>query len=144
MAHVLLHMSKAISQTQNRLRGNLREVEAEAVALLGCEAPKLGRADYARGYIQKLVAEEAVAAPTQFPKRAHRRFSAPRIKSSAQDKPSKEGAPDTRTRTCQEKARRVHTAALTHPNTPNITTALQRCSQRSQSRLGRWSDTIMT
>jgi hypothetical protein len=52
-AHVILgHTSEADFTDTERTPKNLREVEAEAVALLCCEALKLEGADYCRGYIQ--------------------------------------------------------------------------------------------
>jgi hypothetical protein len=52
MAHVLMHTSEGdVTDTEQTPR-NLREVEAESVALLCCEALGLEGADYARGYIQ--------------------------------------------------------------------------------------------
>jgi antirestriction protein ArdC len=52
-AHVVLgHTSEADFTDTERTPKNLREVEAEAVALLCCEALNLEGADYCRGYIQ--------------------------------------------------------------------------------------------
>jgi hypothetical protein len=52
-AHVILgHTAEADFADTERTPRNLREVEAEAVALLCCEALNLEGADYARGYIQ--------------------------------------------------------------------------------------------
>jgi hypothetical protein len=52
-AHVILgHTSEADYTDTERTPKNLREVEAEAVALLCCEALNLEGADYCRGYIQ--------------------------------------------------------------------------------------------
>jgi len=52
-AHVMLgHTSEADFTDTERTPKNLREVEAEAVALLCCEALNLEGADYCRGYIQ--------------------------------------------------------------------------------------------
>jgi N-terminal domain of anti-restriction factor ArdC len=52
-AHVLLgHTSEADFADTERTPKNLREVEAEAVALLCCEALNLAGVDYCRGYIQ--------------------------------------------------------------------------------------------
>jgi hypothetical protein len=52
-AHVILgHTSEADFTDTERTPKNLREVEAEAVALLCCEALNLEGADYCRGYIQ--------------------------------------------------------------------------------------------
>jgi hypothetical protein len=52
MAHVLLHTSEGDFTDTEQTPRNLREVEAESVALLCCEALGLEGADYARGYIQ--------------------------------------------------------------------------------------------
>jgi antirestriction protein ArdC len=52
MAHVLMHTSDVDFTDTEQTARNLREVEAEAVALLCCEALSLEGADYARGYIQ--------------------------------------------------------------------------------------------
>lgn len=52
-AHVILgHTTDADFADTERTPKNLREVEAEAVALLCCEALNLPGADYCRGYIQ--------------------------------------------------------------------------------------------
>jgi hypothetical protein len=52
MAHVIMHTSEGDFTDTEQTPRNLREVEAEAVALLCCEALNLEGADYARGYIQ--------------------------------------------------------------------------------------------
>lgn len=53
MAHVVLgHTAETDFTDSERTPKNLREVEAEAVALLCCEALNLEGADYCRGYIQ--------------------------------------------------------------------------------------------
>jgi hypothetical protein len=53
-AHVVLgHTAEADFADTERTPKNLREVEAEAVALLCCEALGLEGAEYCRGYIQK-------------------------------------------------------------------------------------------
>lgn len=52
MAHVLLHTSEGDFTDTEQTPRNLREVEAESVALLCCEALSLEGADYCRGYIQ--------------------------------------------------------------------------------------------
>ena len=53
-AHVLLgHTGEADFTDTDHTPRNLREVEAEAVALLCCEALNLEGANYCRGYIQK-------------------------------------------------------------------------------------------
>jgi len=52
-AHVVLgHTTESDFADTERTPKNLREVEAEAVALLCCEALNLAGADYCRGYIQ--------------------------------------------------------------------------------------------
>ena len=52
-AHVILgHTAEADFTDTERTPKNLREVEAEAVALLCCEALNLEGPDYCRGYIQ--------------------------------------------------------------------------------------------
>ena len=52
MAHVLLHTSEGDFTDTEQTPRSLREIEAESVALLCCEALGLEGADYARGYIQ--------------------------------------------------------------------------------------------
>ena len=53
-AHVILgHTSEADFTDTERTPKNLREVEAEAVALLCCESLGLAGAEYCRGYIQQ-------------------------------------------------------------------------------------------
>jgi hypothetical protein len=53
VAHVVLgHTTEADFTDTERTPKNLREVEAESVALLCCEALNLEGADYCRGYIQ--------------------------------------------------------------------------------------------
>jgi antirestriction protein ArdC len=52
MAHVLMHTAEGDFTDTEQTPRNLREVEAESVALLCCEALGLEGADYARGYIQ--------------------------------------------------------------------------------------------
>jgi hypothetical protein len=52
IAHVLLDTSEGDFTDIEQTPRNLREVEAESVALLCCEALGLEGADYARGYIQ--------------------------------------------------------------------------------------------
>ena len=49
---VLGHTTESEFADTERTPKNLREVEAEAVALLCCEALDLEGADYCRGYIQ--------------------------------------------------------------------------------------------
>ncbi len=57
MAHVILHTSEGDFTDTEQTPRNIREVEAEAVALLCCEALGLEGADYARGYIQNWLYE---------------------------------------------------------------------------------------
>ena len=57
MAHVILHTSEGDFTDTEHTPRNIREVEAEAVALLCCEALGLEGADYARGYIQNWLYE---------------------------------------------------------------------------------------
>ena len=53
MAHVVLgHTTEADFTDTERTPKSLREVEAESVALLCCEALNLEGANYCRGYIQ--------------------------------------------------------------------------------------------
>jgi Zn-dependent peptidase ImmA (M78 family) len=53
LAHVVLgHTSEADFTDTERTPKNLREVEAEAVALLCCEALNVEGAEFCRGYIQ--------------------------------------------------------------------------------------------
>jgi hypothetical protein len=53
IAHVILsHTSEADFSDTERTPKNLREIEAEAVALLCCEALDLEGAEFCRGYIQ--------------------------------------------------------------------------------------------
>jgi antirestriction protein ArdC len=52
MGHALLHTSEGDIADTDKTPRSLREVEAESVALLCCEALGLEGAEYARGYIQ--------------------------------------------------------------------------------------------
>jgi hypothetical protein len=52
LAHAMLHSGESNFTDTEQTPRNLREVEAEAVALLCCEALNLEGADYARGYLQ--------------------------------------------------------------------------------------------
>ncbi|HXM47141.1 MAG TPA: ImmA/IrrE family metallo-endopeptidase [Pyrinomonadaceae bacterium] len=85
IAHVILHTSEGSFTDTEQTRRNIREVEAEAVALLCCEALGLEGADYACGYIQNWLPQGIDRSGRQFLKRVHRRFSAPPIKYSAPD-----------------------------------------------------------
>ena len=53
LGHALLHIGEGDFTYTERTPRNLREVEAEAVALLCCEALDLEGAEFARGYIQQ-------------------------------------------------------------------------------------------
>jgi len=53
LGHALLHSSSSVSSHAAEPPRSLREVEAEAVALLCCDALRLEGADYCRGYIQE-------------------------------------------------------------------------------------------
>jgi hypothetical protein len=60
MAHVVLgHTTEADFTDTERTPKSLREVEAESVALLCCEALNLEGADYCRGYIQNWLSPSA-------------------------------------------------------------------------------------
>ncbi len=52
LAHSLLHSSESEFADTDKTPRSLREVEAEAVALLCCESLELEGADYCRGYLQ--------------------------------------------------------------------------------------------
>ena len=52
MAHCMLHTSEADFNDSEQTPKSLREVEAEAVAMIMCESLKLPGVEYARGYIQ--------------------------------------------------------------------------------------------
>lgn len=58
LGHVLLHSSSEVSSHEAVPARNLREVEAESVALLCCDALRLDGADYCRGYIQGWLGKE--------------------------------------------------------------------------------------
>lgn len=93
-AHVTLgHTAEGDFADGDATPRSLREVEAEAVALLCCESLGLEGADYCRGYIQNWLYRRVGLTRLRSPKRAPRRFSAPPIKSSAPDahSPSKRG-----------------------------------------------------
>ena len=72
LAHVILgHTAEGELTDSERTPKNLREVEAEAVALICCESLRLGRTEYSRGYLQHWLSGETI------PERsAHRIFSA--------------------------------------------------------------------
>jgi len=83
-AHIVLgHTTEGDFSDGERAPRNLREVEAEAVALLCCEALNLEGADYCRGYIQNWLSPALSYGGDAIPKRARRRSSAPPIKSFA-------------------------------------------------------------
>lgn len=61
LAHVILgHCAEIEFRDTRQTPGNLREVEAEAVALLCCESLGLPGAEYARGYIQHWLIGDAI------------------------------------------------------------------------------------
>ena len=61
IAHSLLHCGEGdLSDTENT-RHDVREVEAEAVALLCCESLGLPGAEFSRGYIQSWGRREAIS-----------------------------------------------------------------------------------
>ena len=64
-AHILLgHCAEADFQDGEKTPKNLREVEAEAVALLCCEALSLEGAEFCRGYIQGWANDEPIPEPS--------------------------------------------------------------------------------
>ncbi len=64
LAHVVLgHTAELSLQDDERTPKNLREVEAESVALLLCETLELPGAEYARGYIQAWLGADACEIP---------------------------------------------------------------------------------
>lgn len=64
-AHILLgHCAEADFQDGEKTPKNLREVEAEAVALLCCEALGLEGAEFCRGYIQGWANDEPIPEPS--------------------------------------------------------------------------------
>ena len=73
LAHVLLGHTAELGRQDDTdlIPRNLREVEAESVALICSESLKLGTAEYSRGYIQKWLAGESIPE-----KSAHRIFKA--------------------------------------------------------------------
>jgi antirestriction protein ArdC len=61
IAHVLLgHVTQERISESERLPKNLREAEAESVALLCCESLDLPGAEYSRGYIQSWLAGDII------------------------------------------------------------------------------------
>lgn len=61
LAHVTLgHTAELDFSDSESTPKNLREVEAESVALILCESLKLSGADYARGYIQNWLSGEPI------------------------------------------------------------------------------------
>jgi hypothetical protein len=81
MAHVLLHTTKGDFTDTEQTPRNLREVEAEAVALLCYEALNLEGSDYCRGYIQNWLYQGTGYSADAIPERAHRKSFAQPIKS---------------------------------------------------------------
>jgi len=72
-----LHTSEGDFTDTEQTPRNLREVEAESVALLCCEALNLEGADYCRGYIQNWLCQGIGYDAYAIPKRAHKKSSAP-------------------------------------------------------------------
>jgi hypothetical protein len=70
VAHVLLHTFEGSFTDTEQTPRNLREVEAEAVALLCCEALGLEGADYARGYIQNWLPEGSGCSAEAIPEKS--------------------------------------------------------------------------
>jgi hypothetical protein len=61
LAHVVLgHTSESAATDDDRTPRSLREVEAESVALICCEALGLAGAEFARGYIQRWLDADAI------------------------------------------------------------------------------------
>lgn len=58
LGHVLLHAAPSEAGDERHIPRSLREVEAEAVALLCCDVLRLDCSDYCRGYIQEWLGKE--------------------------------------------------------------------------------------
>ena len=85
-AHVILgHTSEADFADTERTPKNLREVEAEAVALLCCEALNLEGADYCRGYIQNWLCPAIGNNGDAIPEKSAQKIFRPLIKSCEPD-----------------------------------------------------------
>jgi hypothetical protein len=85
-AHVVLgHTTEADFTDTERTPKNLREVEAEAVALLCCEALNLEGADYCRGYIQNWLGPAIRYNGDAIPEKSAQKIFTLLIKSSKQD-----------------------------------------------------------
>lgn len=62
LAHVVLgHTTKGEAVDSEKTPKNIREVEAEAVAMICCEALGLEGAEYCRGYIQSYLKDETIS-----------------------------------------------------------------------------------
>lgn len=60
LAHCLLHTAESTFADSEQTPRNLREVEAESVALLCCESLRLPGAEYCRGYIQNWLSGDVI------------------------------------------------------------------------------------
>ncbi len=94
MAHVLRHTSEGDFTDTEQTRRNLREVEAEAVALVCCEALGLEGADYARGYIQNWLPEGGGCSADAIPEKSAQKIFRAADQVLRAGRPSKEGAPE--------------------------------------------------
>ena len=92
MAHVLLHTSEGSFTDTEQTPRNLREVEAEAVALLCCEALGLEGADYARGYIQNWLPEGSGCSAEAIPEKSAQKIFRAADQILRPGRPSKEQA----------------------------------------------------
>ncbi len=71
LAHVVIgHTTEADFADTEKTRRNLREVEAEAVALLCCESLGLEGADYCRGYVQNWLYQGVGFDPNAIPEKS--------------------------------------------------------------------------
>ena len=92
VAHVLLHTSEGSFTDTEHTPRNLREVEAEAVALLCCEALGLEGADYARGYIQNWLPEGSGSSAEAIPEKSAQKIFRAADQILRAGRPSKEQA----------------------------------------------------
>ena len=92
VAHVLLHTSEGSFTDTEQTPRNLREVEAEAVALLCCEALGLEGADYARGYIQNWLPEGSGSSAEAIPEKSAQKIFRAADQILRAGRPSKEQA----------------------------------------------------
>ena len=92
VAHVLLHTSEGSFTDTEQTPRNLREVEAEAVALLCCEALGLEGADYARGYIQNWLPEGIDCSAEAIPEKSAQKIFRAADQILRAGRPSKEQA----------------------------------------------------